>query len=82
MRNQTIQHIRDALTEVETSGQTSVDIAALRRFCDALEQDLPVDSEVRKLNHDSKLAHYKATVDAKNEMFRSVLLDGKDSPDN
>lgn len=84
MPNHTLQEIRKALADLSTAGRTSVDIPALSAFLDALERDLPIESEIRKLNHESQLAqqkleqernlaHYKATVDSETEMFRSVI---------
>jgi hypothetical protein len=88
MPNSTLQEVRTALADLSKAGRTSVDIPALSTFLDALERDLPIESEIRKLNHESQLAqqkleqernlaHYRATVDGETEMFRSVIETAK-----
>lgn len=83
-----IQKVRAAVVDVEQSGQKSVDIQALLNFLTSVESELPLDIEMMKLNHATKLAHdkalhdgalaqYKAEVDGQNEMFRSVIDTGK-----
>lgn len=53
MTNPTIEQIRKALEEVQQSGQSAVDVAALQRFLESVEGEQPIDPEIRKLNHDS-----------------------------
>lgn len=68
-----IGRIRAAVIQVQQSGQQFVAITPLLEFLQSVELQAPLDSETRKLQHDSNLAHYKADVDHGIEMLRSVL---------
>lgn len=68
-----IENIRGALAQLDGQGQQLVSTAALRRYLDALEIDAGISSEVRKLQHESNLAQYKASRDLSLAMFNAVI---------
>jgi hypothetical protein len=68
-----VGRIRDAVIQVQQSGQQFVAISPLLEFLQSVELQAPLDSETRKLQHDSNLAQYRAKVDNGIEMLRSVL---------
>ncbi|CAG0950818.1 hypothetical protein RHDC4_00065 [Rhodocyclaceae bacterium] len=68
-----LENIRKALAEVAGKGQTLVSTEALRQYLDGLEKDAGISSEVRKLQHESNLAQYKAGRNQSLEMFKSVI---------
>jgi hypothetical protein len=68
-----LESIRKALAEVEGKGQTLLSTEALRQYLDGLEKNAGVSSEVRKLQHESSLAQYKAGRDQSLAMFNSVI---------
>jgi hypothetical protein len=72
-----IAKVREALTEVQTSGQQVVPIPALLEFLRAVEQEAPLDAETRKLQHESDLAYYRAQSENAIEMFRGVVESSK-----
>ena len=72
-----IAKVRTALVEVQTSGQQVVAIPALLDFLQAVEQEAPLDSETRKLQHESNLAYYRAQREHAIEMLRGVVESGK-----
>jgi hypothetical protein len=72
-----LEKLRNALAELQKSGQESVDISTLINFVDSIEAHRPLDPELRKLQHESNLAKYKADADGKLEMFRSVMESAK-----
>jgi hypothetical protein len=65
--------INEALDQVLASGQKAVDVAALKTFLHAVEQNTATNHEVMKLEHASQLARYKAERDIDIEMLKSVL---------
>ena len=71
------EKIYKALNEVLKSGQAAVDIAALKQFLQSVEKDVPLDREVMKLQHESRLAQYKAERDIDIEMLKSVIETAK-----
>jgi hypothetical protein len=72
-----IAKIRVALVQVQTSGQQVVAIPALLDFLRAVEQEAPLDSEIRKLEHESNLAYYRAQREHAIEMLRGVVESAK-----
>ncbi len=68
-----LENIRTALAQIEGGGQELVSTKALRQYLDVLEKDAGVSSDVRKLQHDSYLAEYKAGRDQSLAMFNSVI---------
>jgi hypothetical protein len=66
-------NIRTALAQLEGQGQKLVSTEALRQYLDALEKDAGTSSEIRKLQHESHLAEYKASRDHAIAMFNSVI---------
>lgn len=68
-----VKNIRLALTKLEETGQQTVSAPALREYLDKVESNATLSIELQKLQHESNLAHYKATSDLALEMFRSVL---------
>lgn len=66
-------NIRTALAEVEGKGQKLVSTEALRNYLDGLEKDAGISSDIRKLQHESNLAQYKAGRDQSLAMFNSVI---------
>jgi len=68
-----IGKIRDALAQVEGQGQNMVSTEALRHYLDALEKGASTSSEIRKLQHESALAQYKAGQDQSIAMFNAVI---------
>jgi hypothetical protein len=65
------------LEKLRAAGQQVVDIASLASFLRAVESHAPVDTEIRKLQHDSALAQYKAERDIAIEMLRSIFETSK-----
>ena len=65
------------LAKLQAAGQRVVDIAPLVSFLRAVESQAPVDAEIRKLQHDSALAQYRAERDIALEMLRSVIETSK-----
>jgi len=72
-----IAKIRTTLVEVWESGQQAVAIPALLDFLRAVEQESPLDSETRKLQHESNLAYYRAQREHAIEMLRTINESGK-----
>lgn len=72
-----IGRIRTAVIQVQQSGQQFIAVESLLEFMRAVELDAPLESETRKLQHESNLAHYKATNDHAIEMLRSVFETAK-----
>lgn len=68
-----VHNIRQALNQLEESGQQTASVSGLRQYLDQVEKDATVSIEIQKLQHESSLAHYKATSDFALEMFRSVM---------
>lgn len=73
----TFVRLRGELADMQRAGRTSVEIEPLLSFLDSTESNDPSSSEVRKLQHDSKLAHYKAKRESDMAMFQSVLDSAK-----
>lgn len=65
------------LAKLQAAGQRVVDIASLIDFLRAVESQAPPDAELRKLQHDSALAQYKAEREIALEMLRSVIETAK-----
>jgi hypothetical protein len=74
---QAIAKIRNALVQVQESGQQVVAIPPLLEFLRAVEQEAPLDSETKKLQHETNLAYYRVQHEHAIEMFRSVVESGK-----
>jgi len=87
-----IAKIRDLLEQQKKSGQSVVEITAILDCLGTVEQQESLDSERRKLEHESHLAHYRALQESNLagylnerqidqeiavEMFRSVLMAAK-----
>ena len=68
-----IGNIRTALAQLEGQGQKLVSTEALRVYLDELEKDAGTSSAVRKLQHESNLAQYKAERDQAIAMFNAVI---------
>jgi len=68
-----VNSIRLALTKLEEAGQQTVSVPALREDLEKVESNATLSIELQKLQHESNLAHYKATSDLALEMFRSVM---------
>lgn len=65
--------INEALDQVLASGHKAVDVAALKTFLREVERGTATDCEITKLEHESRLARYKADRDIDIEMLKSVL---------
>lgn len=74
---QTIAAIRAALNQVQDSGQKFVSVEAMLEYLANLDGSVPVESEVRKLEHESNLAQHRAIHESDLEMFRSVIEAGR-----
>lgn len=74
---ETIATIRAALNEVQKNGQELVSVPALLEYLSKLEAHAPEGVELRKLQHESNLAQYRAERESDLEMFRSVIESGK-----
>ncbi len=68
-----LNHIREALKQLEASGQQLVSVKALGDYLNQLEKNATMSIEFQKLQHESNLAHYRATREAALDMFRSVI---------
>ncbi len=68
-----IGKILTALAQLEGEGQKLVSTEALRQYLGTLEKDAGISSEIRKLQHDSSLAQYKADLDQTIAMFNAVI---------
>jgi hypothetical protein len=68
-----IHRLREFLQKLRLEGQESVDIDQLLEFLSSIGSSRSLDPELRKLQHESNLAKYKADVDGELEMFRSVI---------
>jgi hypothetical protein len=74
---ETIAKIRAALNEVQKNGQELVSVPALLEYLSNLEANAPEAAELRKLQHESNLAQYRAEHESSLEMFRSVIESGR-----
>lgn len=72
-----ISNIRGILTKLRKTGQEFVSIDAFFEYLSNLESAMPDSEELRKLQHDSNLAHYRAVHETNLEMFKSVIEAGR-----
>ena len=71
-----IANIRAALANVQASGQQFVAVQSLLQYLFELERGAPEANEVRRLQHESSLAFYRAEHEAGLQMLRSVIDSG------
>jgi hypothetical protein len=85
-----LREIREALVDLKASGEQTVSIQNLERYCDVAEAGLTASIEQLKMQHASDLEQYRATymgqlegykaqMTARMEMFRSVIESGREA---